>query len=141
MSIRRILLGPEIYWGFVYLIVSLVASRNVPPTESFSASLESLWYAVPVFGIPLSFVFVAIHRQRRGWLLARTNLACLIGLFFTALRVTNAIDYQDSRNSGVLAGFVISLGLGVIVLVFMNLVAIVFLILARRKGASSNADC
>lgn len=139
MRIWRVVLSPELFWLGLYLAVSAVTAQNAPPTESFNAWLETLWYAVPVFGVPLSFVFFAVPRVRRGWLLARINAACLAGLFFTAIRVTNGIDYQDSRNSGVLAGFVISLGLGILVLGAMDIVTAALLLLSRRRKALAHA--
>ncbi|MFA6244323.1 MAG: hypothetical protein WC655_25495 [Candidatus Hydrogenedentales bacterium] len=135
MSIPKLILGPELYWGLVYAAISAIAARNVPPTEAFSASLENLWYAVPIIAIPLSFAVFAVRGPGRWVLLARTNLACLVGLFFAAARVSSAIDYQDSRNSGVLAGFVISLGLGIVVLFVTDVIAMTIILLGRRKGA------
>ena len=138
MSILKLILGPELYWGLVYAVVSAIAARNVPPTEAFSASLENLWYAIPTIAIPLSFAVFAVRGPGRWWLLARTNLACLVGLFFAAARVSSAIDYQDSRNSGVLAGFVISLGLGIIVLFVTDAIATTTILLSRRKGVTAD---
>jgi len=87
----------------------------------------------------LTFIVFAVRGPGRWWLLARVNAACLVGLFLTVVRVSSAIDYQDSRNSGVLAGFVISLTIGMFVLGIADLAAMAFIWMNRRKGNASNA--
>jgi hypothetical protein len=56
-------------------------------------------------------------------MLLRIGLASAIGLTACSLRSSEAINYNDSRNSGVGAGFMLALGLGMIVLTGANIVA------------------
>jgi len=110
----QLLLGPELYWIGVYGVTVLFARRNLPATEAGNQFIERLGWLLPLVSIPLSFwlMFGLVSTpSSRGWMIARLMLATTIGLNVSLFRLIEAIDYHDSRNSGVLGiwaiGFVV----------------------------------
>ena len=95
--------------------------------------LERLWWLFPLVAIPLSYLFFASPNARRWLLLFRINMAAVVGLTFCLHRITSAIDYHDSRNSGVFAGFALAIGLGVVLLAVCDIVVSIRLLLTRRN--------
>ena len=59
-------------------------------------------------------------------------MAAVTGLTFCLLNITSAIDYHDSRNSGLFAGFVLGFAVGLLVLAACDFVAAIRLMLTRR---------
>lgn len=108
--------GPELYWALVCLAMHGLGRRNSPPTEAGSRALEAFWYWLPFAFVPIVFLVFAMPGAGRWWLLLRINIATLVGLFFAAAIITGAIDYRDSRNSGTLAGFIIAVVFGCLIL-------------------------
>lgn len=51
-----ILLGPEGLWIAISLVVYFVAAGNEPSTPAGNEFLETLWLAIPLAGIPLTFL-------------------------------------------------------------------------------------
>ena len=127
------LLGPELYWIVAYLVAHLVAARNYPSTADGNAMLERLWWLFPSIAIPLSYFLFVAPNAGRWSLLLRINIAAVVGLTLCLHRITSAIDYHDSRNSGVFAGFALGIGLGLVVLAICDVVAGVRLLLATRN--------
>lgn len=106
------LLGPELYWFLVYLITLLVARFNLPPTMAGNAWMERLGWLLPLVAVPGAFLWsygLPPPGQSRGWLMARLVLATLVGLNVCLFHLIGAIDYKDSRNSGVLGVWVMGL--------------------------------
>lgn len=104
MSTSRIttfLLGPELSWLCMYGLALLLVAPNQPPTEAGNVRLESLvWYVL--FGaILLSFVPLYWSASGLGWWMLRIGIAGLIGIASVATAFCSAINYNDSRNSGV----------------------------------------
>ena len=116
MKALRLLLGPELYWVLVYLGAVLFARQNLPPTEAGSRYLEKISMLLPLVAVPLSFAMFWLPTRPR-WLIARFALAMLVGLILVVIRLVNAIDYGDGRNSGVFGVFALGLGVGFLALV------------------------
>jgi hypothetical protein len=125
-------LGPELFWLLVYVAMHVVAGRNQPPTEQGSAALEVWWWLLAFVAVPLTFACFAVPGAGRWWLLLRVDLVAIVGLGLAAGRVTTAIDYGDSRNSGVPMGWVMSVGFGLVMLFASNVVAALVLWLRRK---------
>lgn len=111
-----------------------MAARNVPPTAMGNAWLERLWWIIPLVGVPLTFLTLARPGASRGWLLVRIALAGAIGLVIAATLVTGAIDYRDSRNSGTMAGWMMSILLG-LALLTLGCGATGIALLLRSRGS------
>lgn len=111
------LLGPELFWLLVYGATLGLASLNLPPTEAGNAWLERLAWLLPLAAIPAAFAWTfgfGSPGQSRLWLAARLTLATLVGLNSCLIHLIDAIDYGDSRNSGVLGVWVIGLLAGLV---------------------------
>ncbi len=140
MSLSRLfhyVIGPELYWLTVCLGIHLLGLRNSPPTEAGSRFLEQFWYWLPFAFVPAGFLLYLLPNAGRWWLLLRLDLATLVGLFIASALLTESVDFQDSRNSGVAAGFIMSVSLGFVVLVVCTLVAIGALWWFRERAVAA----
>lgn len=99
--IPTFLLGPELAWLLMYGLALLLAAPNQPPTEAGNVRLESLAWYVLFAAIILSFVPLYWSQSGPGWWMLRISIAGLIGITSLATAFCSAIDYHDSRNSGV----------------------------------------
>ena len=106
------LLAPELFWLLLYGAMYFLASTNQPPTEAGSQSLEKWWFILSLLVVPSTFAFLAFAPARPWIMLLRVNIAALIALPFVSYAVTSGIDYQDSRNSGVPMGWILSISFG-----------------------------
>jgi hypothetical protein len=123
--ISALLIGPELYWVFAYAMAYLLAVRNSPSTPAGNAFLERMWWLFPLLAVPCSYLIYFASNADRWGLLIRINIAAAVGLTFCLVRLTSAIDYHDSRNSGVFGGFVIGTGVGVLLLAVCDIIAAV----------------
>ena len=95
-----LLLGPELLWVAFYGIASVLAGRNVPPTDAGNALLERLCYIGAFLATALCFMVFLLPGVHRGWLLGRLIVATLIGVNLCLVKLVGAINYNDTRNSG-----------------------------------------
>ncbi|SDF51851.1 hypothetical protein SAMN04487996_11156 [Dyadobacter soli] len=99
--ITTFLLGPELSWLLMYGLALLLVAPNQPPTEAGNVRLESIaWYTL-FAAIILSFAPMYWSQSGLGWSMLRIGIAGLIGITSVATAFCAAIDYNDSRNSGV----------------------------------------
>lgn len=99
--ITTFLLGPEFSWLLMYGLALLLVAPNHPPTEAGNMRLESLAWYVLFAAIILSFAPLYWSQSGLGWWMLRIGIAGLIGITSVATAFCSAIDYNDSRNSGV----------------------------------------
>lgn len=99
--ITTFLLGPELSWLLMYGLALLLVAPNHPPTEAGNVRLESIAWYVLFAAIILSFVPLYWSQSGLGWWMLRIGIAGLIGITSVATAFCSAIDYNDSRNSGV----------------------------------------
>ena len=112
----RILIGPELYWAVLYLAIRWVAARNLPPSASGNAALESAVWLTASAGVALSFVFFAVSGGNRWILLARLAVAAFIGVNACAIAACEAIKYPElGRDSGLMALWFMAVLLGGVV--------------------------
>ena len=120
-----ILLGPEGLWIAISLVVYFVAAGNEPSTPAGNEFLETLWLAIPLAGIPLTFL-TAYLPGGGGWSwLLRVVVASSAGVLVASFIAANGVDYHDSRNSGLLGAPAYSLSIGLLLLVPLTIVAAV----------------
>lgn len=99
--ITTLLLGPELPWLLMYGLALLLVAPNKPATEAGNIRLESLAWYVLFAAIMLSFVPLRWSQMGLGWSMLRIGIAGLVGITSLATAFCAAIDYHDSRNSGV----------------------------------------
>ena len=129
--LSALLIGPELYWILAYAVAYLLAARNYPPTPAGNAFLERMWWIFPLLAVPVSYLLYLVSNTGRLGLLIRINVAAAVGLTFCLARLTSAVDYRDSRNSGVFGGFVIGMGVGMLLLAVCDIAAAVRLWMTR----------
>ena len=127
-----ILLGPEGLWIAISLVVYFVAAGNEPSTPAGNEFLETLWLAIPLAGIPLTFLTSYLPGGGGWWWLLRVVVVSSVGLLVASFIAANGVDYHDSRNSGLLGAPVYSLSIGLLLLVPLTVLAAV-LIWKRRR--------
>ena len=120
-----ILLGPEGLWIAISLVVYFVAAGNEPSTPAGNEFLETLWLAIPLAGIPLTFLTSYLPGGGGWWWLLRVVVASSAGVLVASFIAANGVDYHDSRNSGLLGAPVYSLSIGLLLLVPLTIVAAV----------------
>ncbi|HRK35367.1 MAG TPA: hypothetical protein PLJ47_12295 [Candidatus Hydrogenedentes bacterium] len=131
--------GPELYWLAIYIAMRALALGNVPPTEAGSQALEKWWFLLPFVALPLTFAFLAVPSLNRWVTLLRINIAGFVGLCFAAYVITEKIDYQDTRNSGVPMGLFMSVIFGMFVQAVASVVSIPILLWLNRKRKQAHA--
>lgn len=102
------LLGPELYWAIVCLLVHVAAKRGQPPTPAITGWLDDHWGWLPFIFTPLTFAFLFLPDAGRWWLVLRIDLAIFIGLFAaTYLFVNGMIYHQPSSGPGAGTAFLV----------------------------------
>jgi hypothetical protein len=117
----------------MYGATTLLNSRNQPPTVAGNQQLELIGWLLPITGVILSFVPLA-WAPGNNWLwLLRIVVAGLVGIVVVTNHLCTAIDYGDSRNSGVGTAFMLFVGLGIVALgIGTAIAAVVFLLKAGK---------
>ncbi len=100
------LLGPELLWLLFFLLSCWLAARNTPPTLAGNTFLERTCIIGAVVAIALTFTVFFVPGVHRGWLLGRLIVAVVIGVNACLFKLIDGIDYGDTRNSGLLGGWV-----------------------------------
>ena len=127
-----ILLGPVGLWIAISLVVYFVAAGNEPSTPAGNEFLETLWLAIPLAGIPLTFLTSYLPGGGGWWWLLRVVVVSSVGVLVASFIAASGVDYHDSRNSGLLGAPVYSLSIGLLLLVPLTVLAAV-LIWKRRR--------
>lgn len=123
--VSHLLLGPEGLWIAISLGVSLVAASNQPSTPAGNDFLETLWLAIPLGGIPLTFLTAYLPGGGGWWWLLRVVVVSSVGVLVASFIAANGVDYHDSRNSGLLGAPVYSFSIGLLLLLPLTLLAAV----------------
>ena len=100
----------------ISLAVYVAAAMNQPSTPAGNDFLETLWVAIPLVGIPLTFATALLPRGSGWWWLTRVVVASCIGVIVASFIAAGGVDYHDSRNSGLLGAPVYSLSIGLLLL-------------------------
>lgn len=127
-----ILFGPEGLWIAISLVVYFVAVGNEPSTPAGNQFLETLWLAIPLAGIPLTFLTLYLPGGGGWWWLLRVVVVSFAGVLVASFIAARGVDYHDSRNSGLLGAPVYSLSIGLLLLMPLTVLAVV-LIWKRRR--------
>jgi hypothetical protein len=128
--------GPEAVWVLISLFVHLAALWNSPSTPAGNEFLETLWIAIPLAGVPLTFATGYMAGAGGWWWLFRVVLASACGVMIASFLAASGVDYHDSRNSGLLTAPFYSLAIGFLVLVPGVVIASIVLLWHGRKGRS-----
>jgi hypothetical protein len=130
------LLGPELYWAVVCLIVHLATKRGQPPNPAVTSWLDDHWGWLPFILTPLTFAFLFLADTGRWGLLLRIDLAILIGLFAATYLFVNGMTYhQPSSGSGAGMAFLVIPIFGYCFALVLTLIA-ALIIWWRSRGHS-----
>lgn len=127
-----ILLGPEGLWIAISLVVNFLAAGNEPSTPAGNEFLETLWLAIPLGGIPLTFLTAYLPGGGGWWWLLRVVVVSSAGVLVASFIAASGVDYRDSRNSGLLGAPVYSLSMGLFLLLPLTVLAAVIIWKRRR---------
>ncbi|MGC3975688.1 MAG: hypothetical protein QM771_15100 [Nitrospira sp.] len=130
----RFWLGPEGLWSVISLAVYIAATMNQPSAPAGNDLLEAIWIAVPLVGVPLTFLTAWLPVVAGWWWLARVVVASCIGVTVASFIAASGVDYHDSRNSGLLAAPAYSLSIGLLLLLPLTVLATLLLWQKRRTG-------
>ena len=119
----------------ISLMVYLVAASNEPSTPAGNEFLETLWVAIPLGRIPLTFLTAYLQGGGGWWWLLRVVLVSSVGVLVASFVVASGVDYHDSRKCGLLGAPAYSLSIGIVLLVPLTLVAAVLVWKKNRAGA------
>lgn len=120
-----IILGPELYWLAMYLLMRWLGARNVPATASGNAMLERMTWLIAGMGVALAFAFIFVPGANRWLMLVRLAVAGFIGVNACAIVACDRINYPElGRNSGLMGLWMLAVMLGGVVYVAGSIIAI-----------------
>ena len=111
----------------MFAVAALFVTRNRPPTLLGNQQIEAVLWCLPLAGVLLSFVPLAWAQGNQWAWLLRIALVGVVGVCALTTYLCGAIDYSDSRNSGVGAGWMMFIGLGLMTLFCGLAIASVFI--------------
>jgi len=121
------LLGPELFWLACLGLAAVLVRRNRPPTEAGSDRLQKIGVWLLALTALLSFAPWFWVPHAKGWLILRALISGAVGILWASLNLMSGINYQDSRNSGLVGTlfyFLLSGYLALIVGVVASLIAL-----------------
>ncbi len=119
------LLGPELVWLLLLAIAGIVVYANQPLTGAGHGNLVLLKLFLPSVGVMLAFVLLFWALGSHSWFLGRIVLVGIVGLFYF---LNSIASYDDSRDAGLILGFVGLVFIGWTVLALMGGVATLVLL-------------
>ncbi|WP_020607346.1 hypothetical protein [Spirosoma spitsbergense] len=122
------LLGPELVWLLLLAIAGVVVSANQTLTGAGRGTLVLMKLFLPSVGVMLAFVPLFWAPGSQSWFLGRIVFASLVGVVGLVYFLSRAASYDDSRNVGLILGFVGFVFIGWTVLALMGGVATLFLL-------------
>lgn len=129
------LLGPELYWAVVCIVMHFVGRTSGAPQKAHCSTLDSYWGWLPFVIVPLTFVVFFVPGPGRWWLLLRIDLAIAVGVTFAAWQFCSAMTYHDpSSGPGAGTAFMVIPMLGA----FMAFIATIIAVIAiwwKSRGA------
>jgi len=93
-KLPNVLLGPELLWLLAYSLVVMIIRVSGSPVKSMDGFWDSMYYAVPLVLIPLTFMLYYVPGVIRPMLLLRLWIAGLIGGHFVLSRALQAYTDQ-----------------------------------------------
>ena len=107
MKVEGLWLGPELVWIFLVTLAHLAAVLNRPSSETGNRWMQRLGYVWMTAGVALTFSVWPFVSYGKGWLLLRAGTFGAFGVLWCSFVWCGSIDYKDSRNSGLLALWVL----------------------------------
>jgi len=102
MKLLLALAGPELVWLACLAWAAALVRRNRPPTEAGSDRLQKIGVWLTAVTALLSFAPWFWIPYAKGWLILRAAISGSVGVLWVSLDLMSGINYQDSRNSGLL---------------------------------------
>ena len=132
-QVLSFLLGPEGLWVAISLVAYFFAVSNQPSTQAWNELLETLWVAIPLVGVALTFLTAFLPGGGGWWWLVRVVVVSFVGVLVASFIAASGVDYHDSRNSGLLGAPFYSLSIGLFVLIPGAVIAAILLYWRSRK--------
>ena len=124
--ILSFLLGPELYWVLICILVRIMTRRHLAPDPAITRWLDDHWAWLPFIFAPLTFAFFLVPDGSRWWLLLRIDLAIAVGLVIAATLFCNGMTYhQPSSGPGAGTAFMVILSIGIFAAFVGTLIAAV----------------
>lgn len=99
--------GPELVWAGLLVLQHMLAVLNRPPSVAGNRWMTRLGFVWMTLGVGLTFAVWPFVGYGKGWLLLRVGLSGGIAGLWSSLVWAGSVDYKDSRNSGLLALWVL----------------------------------
>jgi hypothetical protein len=87
---KSILIGPELLWGFFYLVVLVIIKVTASPVKSMDDFWVSTAYLIPLILLPLTFLLYYVPGVIHDWMLLRIWIVGILGGHFVLNRSLNA---------------------------------------------------
>jgi len=120
--IAQLLIGPELLWLFVYLLVVLTIKVSGSPIKSMDDFWEKLAYLVPFIAVPLTFGLYWTPGVERRWLLLRIWVAALVGTHYV---LEKGLGAYSEQGPGIGMGYLAGLILAFVFLVIGSIVVLI----------------
>ncbi|MCW5799915.1 MAG: membrane protein of unknown function [Nitrospira sp.] len=104
----RFWLRPEGLWLVISLAVYVAATMNQPSPPAGNDLLETLWVAIPLVGIPFTFITAYFRRGGEWWRLAHAMVTSCIGATVASFMATSGVTTTIPENSALMAAFLSS---------------------------------
>lgn len=120
------LLGPELAWILMLVITGFLVSRSEPISDAEKEQILNLGWFLPIIAVLISFVPLFWAPGSQWWWLVRIGFFGLAGVLILSGQICGAVDFHDSRNSGVGTAYMLFVGLGYLFLFGGAIVAAFF---------------
>ncbi|MBK9270335.1 MAG: hypothetical protein IPM48_01965 [Saprospiraceae bacterium] len=108
----RYLLGPELFWGILYIGAIWIGKLNLTTTKPLDQFIESLWFWIPAASV-LVFGLWWIPNVEKSYLLLRVWICGLLGGHWV---IEKALLAYSQQGPGIGMGYLAGLMLEIFVL-------------------------
>jgi hypothetical protein len=115
------LLGPELYWLILYVLVSLLIRITHSPVKFMDEFWIRISVLVPLVFLPLSFGVYWLSFVPKKWLLLRLIIAGVLGTHYVIEKGLNAYTNQ---GPGVGTSYMVGILLMLMVLFVLSIIAL-----------------
>ena len=89
----RYFIGPELFWLILYIVATIIAKDNAPPTKAIDDFIENCWLWIPAIST-LVFALWYIPVVEKNGLLLRVWIVGLVGGHFVLEKTVSAYGKQ-----------------------------------------------
>jgi hypothetical protein len=93
MKLLKLLIGPEILWGVIFISSKWIAKANVKPNFRYDDLIANAYVILPILTF-LSFGFSFIPPSEKSWLIVRIWILSLVVGHFSLSSLASAYSNQ-----------------------------------------------